>query len=103
MIDRNSVELYDDYDVSSQASSNTSSQSSAKDMIGDEGDKRLVHDDVRCMGSGKYLNDERDNLMKEMYEHNFGWSTQRDFVKAKKKRQRQIMVTTFYCYTAMTC
>ena len=38
-------------------------------MSGDEDDERLVHDDVSCIGPEKDMNDERDNLVKEMYEH----------------------------------
>ena len=84
----NRDELYDDNDDSSQASRNSSSQSSAQDMSGDEDDERLVHDDVSCTGPEKDLNDGRDNLVKEMYEHTLAWSTQRNYVQAKEKEAK---------------
>ena len=54
-------------------------------MSGDEDDDRLINYDESCMGSEKDLNDERDNLVKEMYEHTLAWSTQRDYVQEKEK------------------
>ena len=88
LIDRDSVELNDTDDDSSQASSNASSQSLSQDRGGDEDDERLVHDDLRYTGSEKDLTDERDNFVKEMYKHTLAWFTQRDYVEAKEKESK---------------
>ena len=64
LINRNSVNLDDDDDHSSQASSDVSSQSLSLEMSADKDDQRLVHDDVRCMGSVNDLDKERAKLAK---------------------------------------
>ena len=89
MINRNSVELDDDYDGSSKASSDALSKSPAQETGDDEDDQRLENDDVSCMGSEKYLNEELDKLAKDIYEHTLAWSTHRNYFQSKEKEAKE--------------